>query len=106
MSSGRVIPMSETQLQEAVLELADTFGWLAYHTHRSDHSEAGFPDLVLLRGGWLLVVELKRDGLHPTPSQARWLDAFGLAGVTTHVWRPEDWRDGTIEETLRPTKKR
>lgn len=100
------LPMSEDQLEDAVERLARSFGWLAYHTRRSKGSEPGFPDLVLVRGGLQLVVELKRDGEHPTPAQRKWLDAFELAGVTTAVWRPEDWRDGTIEETLRPTRRR
>lgn len=99
-------PMSEAQLLAAVLEAAATYKWLAYHTHRSDHSEAGFPDLILVRGARLLAVELKRDGARPTPAQQKWLDALELAGTVTMVWRPVDWHDGTIEETLRPTRRR
>ena len=41
--------MNEAELQRNVLSLAAMTGWLAYHTYDSRRSQAGFPDLVLVR---------------------------------------------------------
>lgn len=98
--------MTEDDLEAAVEQLARTFRWLAYHTRRSDRSPEGFPDLVMLRGGRLVVRELKIGRNQPTPKQREWLAAFEAAGVDVGVWTDDDWRDGTIEEHLRPTPRR
>jgi hypothetical protein len=58
----------------------------------------GFPDLVLLRDGVLLVAELKVGNNKLSPSQAAWLAAFRAAGVAASVWRPGDW--SLIEQAL------
>lgn len=75
-------PMTEAQLQRQIREVARRLGMLHYHTARSDKSEPGFPDSVMVHpaGGTLFLCELKRDGEHPTLAQQRWLDA--LAQVT------------------------
>ena len=51
--------MTEREFMEAVRHLARMTGWRCYHTHDSRRSEPGFPDLVLVRGGKALFVELK-----------------------------------------------
>ena len=43
--------MTEKKFQAAVLQIANMYGWLAYHTHDSRRSAPGFPDLVLVRNG-------------------------------------------------------
>jgi hypothetical protein len=106
--------MTEAELQANVIELARLLGWLVAHFrsvpvkrgNRVVHMTpvqadgAGWPDLVLVRDR-LLAVELKQDRRYPSPEQRLWLDALGLAGVETHVWRPAQWLDGTIEAVLR-----
>jgi hypothetical protein len=87
--------MSEAQLQNQVIRLAETFGWSWYHTHDSRRSPAGFPDLVLARDGWLIFAELKRQGQSPTKKQQEWLSALGAVNrrtgwVTVAVWHPQD----------------
>ena len=89
---------TEAQFSQAVIEFARANGWLVYHTWRSDHSEAGFPDLTLVRDGELRFAELKRDGKHVTQAQAEWLGALAGAKIKVAVWRPSDWE--SIEETL------
>ena len=42
--------MTEAQFQEAVVQLARLTGWLVYHTFDSRRSQAGYPDLTLLKG--------------------------------------------------------
>lgn len=82
--------ISETQLQEAIRELARTLGLRLYHTHDSRRSYSGFPDLVIVGRGGLLFRELKKDGEHPSPEQRTWLDALTTAGADAGVWRPAD----------------
>lgn len=100
------IPMSEAQLQAAVLELNQKLPkarrWKCYHVFDSRRSEAGWPDLAMVRGERLLFVELKRDGKDPTAAQFDWLCALDdVRETTVRVWRPGDWRAGTIEAMLR-----
>ena len=127
--------MTEAQLLEAVLGtprrpgLALALGWLGYHTHRSQHSPAGFPDLALVhpRAGRLIFAELKRERRgkrdDPTEVQLEWLNALNTVGdaitgdlveelgawpaeqrptrVIALTWRPSDLLSGVIEANLR-----
>lgn len=94
--------MTEKQLQTHVIHAAKQLGWMAYHTWMSAHSEPGFPDLILVRGGRCLAIELKRDGAMATPAQAAWLVALNLVdGIDGYVIRPADWHRGMVEELLR-----
>lgn len=69
--------MTEAQLLSGIVALAKWTGWLTYHTHRSDHSSPGFPDLVLVKPPRLVFAELKIERKHPTTSQWEWLGALG-----------------------------
>jgi len=112
--------VNEKQLQAAVVDAALALGWRAYHTFDSRRSAAGFPDLVLVRPRLkkhspprLLFAELKTQRGRLTPDQAHWRDALtqveleidfqvGKRGpLSVHVWRPEQWNDGTVEKALR-----
>lgn len=124
--------MTEAQLLDGILGtprnpgLALALGWLGYHTHRSQHSPAGFPDLVLVKGGRLIFAELKRQAASakPTEEQRRWLAELGrvsdvgaalasyapdyVDGITggaplvgAYLWRPRDLLDGIVEAVLR-----
>jgi hypothetical protein len=120
--------MTEAQLQVAIIGtgrspgLAQRLGWdLAYHTHRSDRSPAGFPDLVLVhpRAARIEFAELKRQSpkAKTSPAQDAWLeglraveefiachasnDALAPSPFGVHLWRPLDLLDGTIERVLR-----
>lgn len=91
--------VSEAGLQQAVEDLAQMYGWMAYHTHDSRRSNPGFPDLVLChhgpvgsRGeGAVVFAELKRQGGTLSIGQQAWLWALEAAGAEVHVWRPADW---------------
>ena len=39
----------ERDFMQQIVDLADVRGWWHYHTHDSQRSEEGFPDLVLVR---------------------------------------------------------
>jgi hypothetical protein len=80
----------EDDVEATVRQLADTFGWLSYHTHNSRHSAAGFPDWVLVRGPETIFAELKGSRGRLSPEQRIWLDALDAAGHEVYVWRPKD----------------
>ena len=98
-------PLSEKQLSQCIVDLAQLLGWRSYRTWRSLHSPAGFPDLVMVRKGQLIFAELKSDKGRLTPAQQEWLDALHEVGdyndsVRTYLWRPADWFAGRVDEAL------
>jgi len=97
--------MTEQQLQQIVTVTANRYGWLAYHTHDSRRSQAGYPDLHLVHVGRKLSIfrELKTMKGKTTAAQNEWLAALTVAGHDAAVWRPLDWFDNTISETLFPS---
>jgi hypothetical protein len=94
--------VNERQWQAQVEAVARFGGWLYYHAPdnmpRVGRSGAtyvqatrrGFPDLVLVKAGRLLVVELKTETGACTDEQLTWLDELFAAGVEVNVWRPRD----------------
>jgi hypothetical protein len=93
--------VTEKELQAAVLKLAGYTGWLSYHTYDSRRSTPGFPDLIMVRWGRGLAVELKSSKGRATPEQLNWLALLSSTGWESYLWRPSDWIDGTIEAILR-----
>jgi hypothetical protein len=105
--------MSEAKLQTAVLQLARFLGYKAWHFHDSrvqrggrlvgDRDAKGFPDTVLVSvmPPRVIYAELKKQKAYLTKEQKAALSALGQAGQETHVWRPLDYLDGTIEAVLR-----
>lgn len=91
--------MPEKELEQNVADACKTLGLLRYHTHRAQHSPAGFPDDVIV-GCRVMYRELKRSGEKPTAEQQEWLDRLAAVGEDVGVWRPEDWMDGTIVAEL------
>ena len=84
--------MSEREFQEGhVLPLARQFGWAVYHTHDSRRSVAGFPDIIALRDGRMVVAELKSEKGRLSQPQKEWLDLFrAIPEAEVFVWRPSD----------------
>ena len=85
--------LSETVFQARVIAYAQDHGWWVYHTHRSDRSEPGFPDLVLIHRTEPRIVyaELKRIGGQPTYAQWWVLMRLQELGHEAYLWRPDDW---------------
>ncbi len=90
--------MREQEFQVFVINLARQLGWYVYHTHDSRGSEAGFPDLTLVRDQVLLFAELKRESGRVTAAQMRVHRLFEASGHPVVVWRPSDWP--AVVETL------
>ena len=94
---------TEKAFLDAVVELATLCQWLVYHTYDSRRSQAGFPDLVLVKKKQLIFAELKTNKGRLRPEQREWLDMIGLmaddcTNVGIYLWRPSDW--DTIEKLL------
>lgn len=80
-------PMTETQLQQRVIDTAKVLGWRVAHIRpaRTDkgwrtpyQGHAGLPDLILARGSRVLLVELKTDAGKVSLDQRSWLEAAGV----------------------------
>lgn len=83
--------LEESEWREQVRKWAVRGGWLGYFTWNSIHSPAGYPDLVLLKHGRLVVAELKTERGHTTGQQDAWLDGWHLVPCAeVYVWRPHD----------------
>lgn len=88
--------LSETAWTGRVIDIARLHGWRVGHfrpaqtakgwrTPMSGH--VGVPDLLLARGGDVLMAELKSDSGRLRTEQVEWLAALGAHGC---VWRPRD----------------
>jgi hypothetical protein len=97
--------MSERELQDLVLAAARALGYVCYHTFDSRRSQAGFPDIVAVRA-WVsgpprvVFIELKSRTGRLKPDQYTWRGALTMAGAEYYLWRPDDWFDDTIIDTL------
>jgi hypothetical protein len=92
--------MREAELSEQVRQMCKTLGLLAYHTHTSKFSAAGWPDWVILGPRRLILRELKRETEDPSPAQTAWLNGLLRAGYDADVWRPSDLLSGRITSEL------
>ena len=94
-----LIPMTEAEFQGRVTTIAEELGWDWLHIGRVGKHVPngakgtlgrGWPDLLLVRGGRLLVAELKEQTAPPpSTDQKRVLSLLGQA-VDAYVWRPSD----------------
>lgn len=95
----------EAAFQQQILQLAAYYGWRAYHTHDSRRSQAGFPDLVLVRGPELIFAELKTEKGRASGAQQDWIRALmevssGVLGARKIVTQAAQSAAYEITETL------
>lgn len=85
--------VTENQFLADVRKQAIAAGWEPYHTHNSQRSEPGWPDLVLASAKQrrVLFIELKTDTGRVSKAQQKWLDLLLACGQEAAVWRPADW---------------
>jgi hypothetical protein len=99
--------MPERALQGQIEALARMAGWAVWHDRATNLPRAcwhcgrpprvrrnvrGFPDLVLVKPGRLVVAELKSEAGRLSPDQRAWLALFrAVPGVEVYEWRPADW---------------
>ena len=103
------IEISEKQFESQVKDLAKIYGWKYYHTWRSIHSPAGFPDVVMVRPPRLIFAELKSEKGKLTVEQEEWLATLRECGsypsssfiddkgisvtyqrIEVYLWRPSE----------------
>lgn len=105
---------TEADFQASVVDAARLLGWRVHHQRPARTAtgwrtavtgDVGFPDLVLVRGGRLVVAELKSARGWVTVEQQAWLADLEAAGVEVHVWRPGDW-DEVVAVLRRPSHTR
>lgn len=83
-----------------ILDLARLYGWQRIAHFRPARTargwrtplegDPGFPDLVLIRDGQLLVREVKSGSGRLTHEQMAWLAGFCEAGVDAGTWHTGD----------------
>jgi hypothetical protein len=91
--------MTEKEFGRQIEELARLSGWTYYHTWNSQHSQAGWPDYVLMKPPRIIYAELKTEKGKLTRAQENMLLMLNQCKQTAYLWRPSDWND--IEEVLR-----
>lgn len=86
--------MPERALQSAIVQAAKALGWKVHFVWNSRHSPEGWPDVLCVKNGVILVYELKTEKGRMRPMQQEWLDALNGATVqTSRVIRPSDLDD-------------
>ena len=100
----------EKDFQDTVLQWARLYQWRCFYipdwmyrmaiasilrSRRKDRDwpDKGFPDLVLLKPGRLIVAELKSPKGRVEPEQKEWHDLFASVGIRVHIWKPTDIDD-------------
>ena len=83
---------NEADFQRHVRKVAEANGWKVHCVWRSDHSPAGWPDLVMVKGDRMLIMELKMPKGKLTDKQREWLNLLMQVRVvrTLAVVRPTD----------------
>lgn len=88
--------MRERDFQAMIEQAAGYLSWRCYHTWDSRRSNPGWPDLVCVKKGRMLALELKTDKGKVRPQQAEWIEELGkVPGVVARIVRPAD-----IDEVL------
>jgi len=107
---------TETELKDAIIDAAHTFGWKVVHFRPAQTAKGwrtpvqgdgkGWPDLTLVHtSGWFIFAELKDRKGALSAEQVKWGATLMMAiqhGEMTQVryavWRPSDWPE--IIQTL------
>ena len=61
--------MPEIDFMAQIIECAEACGWWVFHVHDSRRSNPGWPDLVLLRGVVMILLEIKAKKGRRRPEQ-------------------------------------
>lgn len=82
----------EKDWQQQVLDAARYLNWRCYHTFDSRRSAPGFPDVLCVKDGKMICLELKTETGKATLEQEIWIAMLDMVpGVTARIARPSDW---------------
>lgn len=94
------IRISERQFQHQIEILLDLNEWWWKHDLKGRlpngkiatllRGKSGFPDIIAVRDGELIFIEVKSAIGRTSPNQVRWIEELRLAGCEVYVWRPRD----------------
>jgi hypothetical protein len=74
----------ESTIVAGIVRMAERHGWLTTKLHGGPMQKSGLPDLLMLRDGRAVFLEVKRPGLgkksEPTPLQRRRMDELHTKG--------------------------
>jgi hypothetical protein len=77
MTAQSAAPLTEAVIEKALRQALAVKGFrLCYHTRFAVGSDTGFPDLVAVRDGALVALEVKGPRGRLRPNQADWIAAF------------------------------
>lgn len=76
---------SEASIVLAIKRWLKQNGWVNWKNHGTGYSTAGLPDLMALKNGRFVAIEVKRPGKQPSEIQRQWLKRLSSAGVTAFV---------------------
>ncbi len=105
------LPISERELQNAIVDAARLYGYMVFHTRPAlsakgwrtpvQYDGKGFPDLCLVGPDRIIFAEIKAAKGKLSREQEHWLDGLEkVAAVTDRVkvcvWTPADWPDRVL----------
>ena len=93
--------LSEKAFSQQVYDLARLLGWVIvrFPTWRPTGTTPGFPDIMAVRRGRIILAELKAEDGKLTPAQRKWLWTLAEAGAEVYVFKPSMWPQ--VERVLR-----
>lgn len=98
--------MTEREFQREVINHLKAAGWRVAHFGNTvkfvpnkgggykvigDPDAKGFPDIIAVKGGRIIALELKGEKTRIQPEQALWIADLRAAGVEAYIWRPDDF---------------
>ena len=87
----KAVTESEADFLTWITGLARVKGWLYYHTWRSIHSPAGYPDLCLVKPPRIIFCELKTNTGKITDKQWEWIETLAeCPQLEVYLFRPMD----------------
>ena len=78
-------PPLEKNITKSILKELKAHGWWAVKIHGGPFQNAGLPDILALKDGLLLAIEVKRPGGKATPLQEHVLGELALHGATVRL---------------------
>lgn len=89
--------LTEAQMQDTIRTAALLNGWTYMHVYNSRRSPAGFPDVIAVKDGRMLVFELKKQSGRVRPKQREWIAAFEAVPLClAAIVRPIPKADGEL----------